>query len=251
MNKPCIANWKKEECVNYLWQWPQFAAYFFVGQQNVQRPKCFLFSQVHQKHSSQGAHSLTVAHLAVENAVSDQHIEELLLLQVVALAKENVLTKLPIDVGVNLSCFGAMNSCEMKHSLIFVLIVSVGHHFTEVQQLWPHNVPDFVWNAFVDSLRQFFPRWLRIPLAQHLDPFLLALNQHIQLLFECFLVVLWRWKLLIVNESIATTKANANLRAIKWRDWNVKGWITLDVGVRKTIEEAEYCSGCRKDVILM
>lgn len=183
--------------------------HFSVGEQDVEGPEGFFLAQVHQQHAGERAHSLAVADLAVVHAVSDQHVEQLLLLQVVALAEENVLAELPIDIRVDLPRFRSVVARQLQHSLVLVLVVLIGHHRAQVQQLRPHHIAHLVGDSFVDPLRQLLLRRLRLPLAEHLDPLLLALRQHLQPLLNRLLVILRRRKFLIMNESVAT-KTNAN-----------------------------------------
>lgn len=90
--------------------------------------------------------------------VSDEYVEQLLLLQIVSFAEENVLSKLSVHVGVNLTGLGAVESREIQHSLVLVHIRLVLHNRFKVQQLRPNNISHLVRNSLVDSLRQFLFR---------------------------------------------------------------------------------------------
>lgn len=146
--------------------------------------------------------TLTVWNFAVVHAVSDEHIEQLPLLQIVSIAKANILPKLSIHVRIDLSHFGAMSPCEYQHSLVDFTIALECHHLFEVQQLLPHSVSHLVGNSFVDALVKLLACRFLIPILYHLDPLLLALDENFEFLFERLLVVLRRcWGFGVVHEA--------------------------------------------------
>lgn len=88
----------------------------WIDHEAVKGPEGLLFAQIHQQHRCHTRHALTIAQLAVVDAVSYQNIEELLLLCTVSFAKDFMISK------------ASKNSREKKTQKKIIQLSTAAHH---------------------------------------------------------------------------------------------------------------------------